>query len=237
MLRTLGVVISIALADSLNPGTVGPALYLASGRHPCRSVLEFTLSTLTIFLLGGLILVLGPGQAILSLVPHPSATTRHVVETIVGALMLPLAAFFWSRRGRPVPEVEELPRRRSPALLGAAISAVELPTAFPYFAAIAAIVGSGLGTTRQLILLGIYNLLFVLPLLGIAGALVVAGEGAVSRLVRLRQWGRRNWPTIAAVVSLLAGLFVLTLGVTGLTGREHNDLGRFSRRLRHLIPH
>ena len=34
---------------------------------------------------------------------------------------------------------------RSSALLGATITAVELPTAFPYFAAIAAIVGSGLG--------------------------------------------------------------------------------------------
>jgi cytochrome c biogenesis protein CcdA len=237
MLRTLGVVISISLADSLNPSTVGPALVMASRRNARRAVLEFGLGVVVVFLLGGLILVFGPGRAVLALVPRPSATTRFILETVVGALMLALVPVFWWRRGRvkPAREVQGSSRERSPALMGAAISVVELPTAFPYFAAIAAIVGSGLGVTRQLILLGVYNFVFVLPLLGIWGVLLIAGERAVQRLERVRAWGRQNWPTIAACVSLLAGVFVLTLGVTGLLGRQHTRLGRLSRRLRHVI--
>ena len=33
MLRLIGLVVSIGLADSLNPTTLAPALYLASGEH------------------------------------------------------------------------------------------------------------------------------------------------------------------------------------------------------------
>ena len=34
MLRRIGVMISVGLADSLNPSTVGPGLYLATVRKP-----------------------------------------------------------------------------------------------------------------------------------------------------------------------------------------------------------
>ena len=46
MLRLVGLVVSLGLADSLNPSTVGPAIYLATGERPRRAVLRFT-GTLT----------------------------------------------------------------------------------------------------------------------------------------------------------------------------------------------
>jgi cytochrome c biogenesis protein CcdA len=240
MLRLLGLVLSIGFADSLNPSTIGPALYLASGRSPRRSVLEFTAGAFGVFLLGGLVLTLGPGRAILALVPRPGATTSFILETVAGAAMLAASAVLWVRRcrlGRRRGAPEREPRERRPLLMGAGIAIVELPTAFPYFAAIAAIVGSGLATPRQVVLVAIFNAAFVSPLLGIVLALTVMGDGAVELLTRLRQWMSRRWPVIAALVALVAGLFVITLGVTGLTGRSHGQVGRFSRRLRHLIPH
>ena len=41
MLRLIGVVVSIGLADSLNPTTIAPALYLASGEHARARVTEY----------------------------------------------------------------------------------------------------------------------------------------------------------------------------------------------------
>jgi cytochrome c biogenesis protein CcdA len=240
MFRLLGLVISIALADSLNPSTVGPALYLASGRCPRRDVLEFTASTFVVFLVGGVILTVGPGRAILALVPRPGAHTRYILETLAGAAMLIVAAVLWKRRqhlGKRESPSEAQPKRRSPALMGATIAVVELPTAFPYLAAIVAIVGSGLGFVEQLILVGIYNVCFILPLLVIALLVTVAGERAVALLTRARAFLHDHWPVIACVVALAAGVFVITLGVTGLASSAHGRLGRFSRRLRHLIPH
>ena len=42
MLRLIGIVISIGLADSLNPTTIAPALYLATGENARNRVAEFT---------------------------------------------------------------------------------------------------------------------------------------------------------------------------------------------------
>src|SRR5438067_1802734 len=163
MLRLTALVISIGLADSVNPTTIAPALYLAGGKRPRTEVAEFTLAVFAVYLVGGFAIALGIGQLVLSLVPHPDAEARHVIETVVGGMMLASAVFLWGYRRRladrrsPNPE----PEGRSSAILGATITAVELPTAFPYFAAIAAIVGSGLDVARQAVLLLLFNVCFV----------------------------------------------------------------------------
>ena len=53
------------MADSLNPTTIAPALYLASGEHARTRVLEFTLAVFGVYLIGGLIIALGPGGLLL----------------------------------------------------------------------------------------------------------------------------------------------------------------------------
>lgn len=240
MLRVLGLVVSIGLADSLNPSSIGPAMYLATGSRPRRSVLRFTAGYAAVLLVGGLVLTLGPGQAILAVVPKPSPTTRYILETIAGGAMLVAAAVLWWRRqslaGKET-AAESNPRRGSPAVMGVTISAIELPTAFPYFAAIAAVVGSGLSISEQVILVAVYNLCFVLPLLGIVATLTIAGDKAVDLLARVRHFMHRHWPVIVAAVALLAGLFVVALGITGLELKAGGHAGRVSRRLRHLLTH
>ena len=107
-------------------------------------------------------------------------------------------------------------------MLGATITIVELPTAFPYFAVIAAIVGSGLGPARQLFLVLIFNVCFVLPLLAIVAVLTFGGERTDRLLAVGRDFLQRRWPVVLSVVAVVAGVFVIGLGVTGLTGtRQH----------------
>jgi cytochrome c biogenesis protein CcdA len=237
MLRLLGLVLSISLADSLNPGTIGPALYLAAGECPRRDVLQFAMGTFVVFLLGGLVLTLGPGHAILALVPRPNATTRYILETVAGVAMLVGSAVVWRRRERLGHREagESTPRRRSPFVLGVTLAVVELPTAFPYFAAIVAIVGSGVNFVAQIVFVAIYNVGFIVPLLAIAATVTVAGERAVDVLIRVRRFMHAHWPVLVAVVGLVAGLFVTALGVTGLTLNLPGRVGRVSRHVRHVI--
>ena len=145
VLRLIGIAISIGLADSLNPSTIGPALYLAAGERPRETVSKFTLGVFAVYLLGGLLIAAGPGQLLLSLIPRPSRLVRQLLEVTVGVVMLAVGAILWRHRNRLVEREPPIPRpgSHSSALLGAGISAVELPTAFPYFFAIAAIVGRG----------------------------------------------------------------------------------------------
>ncbi len=237
MLRVLGLVISIGLADSMNPSTIAPALYLASEESAVRNLAQFTVAVFAVTLLGGALIVLGPGEALLALVPHPSATTRYILETVAGVAMLGAAAYLWRRREHLGTRNRTGPpkQNRSSALLGATIAAVELPTAFPYFAAIAAIVGSGLGLTQRVVLLVIYNACFVFPLLVILGTVAVAGDRATEILGRVREFLHRHWPVLLAALALVAGLFVTLLGVTGLAGAGHGPVGQVSRRVRRVI--
>lgn len=237
MLRLIGLVISIGVADSLNPTTIAPALYLASGQQARRQVAEFSMGVFAVYLLGGLAVALGPGQLVLSLVPHPARHVSYILETIAGGAMLAAAAFLWGYRRRLAQAETPQVRRssRSSAWLGATITAVELPTAFPYFAAIAAVVGADVDVMRTVLLLVIFNLCFIAPLLGIVATLTFAGPNAQRVLAARREWLEARWPTVLAVMALLAGLIVTLLGVTGLAATHHNDFGTFSRRLRHYL--
>lgn len=241
MIRLLGLVISIGIADSLNPTTIAPALYLAAGDHARRQVAEFTAAVFAVYLLGGLAIALGPGQLLLAVVPKPGRHLGYVLEIVAGAAMLVAAAMLWAYRGRlsqtRAPEIN--PRGRSSAILGATITAVELPTAFPYFAAIAALVGADVDVPRLVFLLVVFNVCFIAPLLVILGVLTFAGPNAQVVLTRGREWLEARWPAVLAILALVAGIIVTGLGVTGLASSHHNDFGTFSRKFRkalHLHP-
>jgi cytochrome c biogenesis protein CcdA len=224
MIRQIGLVVSLGLADSLNPSTIAVALYLATGERAKERVFEFTVGVFAVYFVGGAAVALGPGQLLLSLLPHPSHTFKYLIEVGVGAAMLVTAVLLWVYRERLAqrepPQLD--PRGKASWVLGASITAVELPTAFPYFAAIAAIVGSGAGPVRSLLLLLLFNVCFVLPLLGIVAVLTFGGSHTDRMLTIGRDFLQRRWPQVLSGLALLAGVIVIVLGVTGLTGTQHH---------------
>jgi cytochrome c biogenesis protein CcdA len=235
-MRLLGLMISIGVVDSLNPSTIGPALYLTHAEHPRRRVTEFTAAVFTVYLAGGALIALGPGQLIRSALPHAHATPRHIAEIVAGVILMAAAVIVWRSRDRIVRRgLPQARGRRSSILLGATITALELPTAFPYFAAIAAIVGSGNSITHQVVLVVLYNVCFISPLLVIVLMLTAFGDRTAQILGTVRKHMRHRWPTVVGVVAIVAGAFVITLGVTGLTGRAAGPVGGVSRKLRHIL--
>jgi cytochrome c biogenesis protein CcdA len=240
MIRLIGLMISIGLADSLNPTTIAPALYLATNeRTPRNHVIQFTFAVFAVYFIGGLVIALGPGELVLALVPEPSGHLKYILEIVAGVTMLTGAVFLWGYRThlakREPPDFRA--DGRSSAILGATITAVELPTAFPYFAAIAAMVGQDLDVVRQVLLLALFNVCFIAPLLAIIATLTFAGEDAKRVLARGRELLDDHWPAILAVLALIAGAFVTFLGITGLVSTHHTHAGAVARRLRGLFSH
>ena len=218
MLRRVGVAISVGLADSLNPSTVGPALYLATVRKRVWRVTQFTIGVFSVTFAGGLVLTIGPGRLLLGLVPHPQRTVRHVIELVAGVILLLVAVALW--RGRRSLARRELPMSSggggSALIAGASIAAVELPTALPYFAVIAAIVASNASIPEEIGLLALYNVAFVLPMLAIIVLLLVARERADPWLQKGGAWLQRRWPVVLASLLLFVGSVLAVLGGTGL---------------------
>jgi cytochrome c biogenesis protein CcdA len=225
MLRLIGIVISIGLADSINPSTVAPALYMAASPHPRRPLAQFTAGVFIVYFVGGSLIAVGPGQLILSLVPKPDLVTRHVLEVLAGVVLLVVAALLWLHRDRL--GKKQLPtfssQGRASWLLGAAIMAVELPTAFPFFGALAAIEGSGVDLLQKILLIFLFVVCFVTPMLAMLVLLTFAGPRAQIELARISAFLQRRWPVLLAVVAVVAGLITIGLGATG-TYREAQTL-------------
>jgi cytochrome c biogenesis protein CcdA len=212
------VVIAVGLADSINPSTIGPALYLAATRNGVLRVTLFTTGVFTVNLAAGIALTIGPGRLLRGLVPHPHGPGRHVIELVAGVMLLVVAVALWL--GRRSLARRELPMRDggggSALVAGALVAAIELPTAVPYFAVIAAIAASSAGVVQAIVLLALYCLAFVAPLLAIVATLLVAGERAEPWLQKGAAWLQRRWPVVLASVLLVAGGGLSVLGGAGL---------------------
>jgi cytochrome c biogenesis protein CcdA len=218
MLRLAGVAIAVGLADSLNPSTVGPALYLAAARKGALRVTLFAIGVFTVNLVAGIVLAIGPERLLLGLVPHPQRTVRHVIELVAGVILLAVAVALWL--GRRSLARRELPMRSggggSAVIAGGLIAAVELPTAVPYLAVVAGIVASNASVPQAIGLLALYCGAFVAPLLAIVAILLVAGERANPWLREGAAWLQRRWPVVLASLLLLVGSALTVLGSAGL---------------------
>lgn len=210
------LVASIAFADSINPSTVIPALWMAS--TPRAHLISFATGVFAIYLAGGLVLVFGPGPLLISTLHHIQGTVEHALEAAGGVLVLALALGLWrSRHSQPTVRLPQAGCGRSSAFaLGAGIMAVELPTAFIYFGAISAVLAAHPGPAAKIALLVLYNLLFVAPLVGILVIRRLAGE-------RGERWLASAWERLIGVGQLLlagltgsAGAALLIVGVSGL---------------------
>ena len=210
------LVASIALADSLNPSTVVPAIWVAS--TPRAHLASFTSGVFGIYLAGGLVLMFGPGPLLIAALHHIQGPVEHALEAAGGLLVLAVALGLW--RSRHSQRIARAPRpgctRSSAFALGAGIMALELPTAFMYFGAISAVLASHQGAAVQVLLLVVYNALFVAPIVAILAIRQVAGE-------RAEQWLASAWERVIGFGQLvLAGLTgaggaaLLIVGVTGL---------------------
>jgi len=212
------LVASIAIADSLNPTTELPALYLATTPHAVRKIAAFALGVFAVGFLFGLIVIAGPGQLILGAAQHVSSTAKHVVEVAVGIALLIVATGLWhggeSLTVR-IPTGSSM-RGRSSFALGAAIMGVELPTALPYFAALAAIIGADVSLINQTLLVLLFNVIFLLPVLLVLVLRMLAGEHAEQRIEAVGDWVRRYAHTAVAAVAGISGAAVLAVGVLGL---------------------
>jgi len=210
------LVASIGFADSINPSTVVPALWMAS--TPRAHLASFTLGVFAAYLAGGLVLVFGPGPAIISALHHVGTTVEHGIEAAVGVGVLALALGLWRSRHRQ--QAARLPKpggtRTSAFMLGAGIMAVELPTAFIYFGAISAVLAAHRPAALEVWLLVVYNALFVAPLVAIIVLRRVAGERAEWWLTSSWERVRGGGQVVLAALTGGAGAALVIVGLTGL---------------------
>ncbi|MGI8428559.1 MAG: GAP family protein [Solirubrobacteraceae bacterium] len=218
MLEVLLLVITLAFADAVNPLTIAGALYIATSDAPHAPGVAFTGGVFAAYTGGGAVLLLGPGQLLDDLTAGSQSTTFHLGSLVAGAMLL-IVAVVLARRRRPRPHVMSVQKRltaRSALALGASVTLLDLPTAFPYFAAIGAIAESRATIAGQLLMLLVFNLIYALPLVVIVAARALAGERALRVLRRSRALIDRVAPRIVSALTAVTGGALMWRGAAGI---------------------
>jgi Sap, sulfolipid-1-addressing protein len=214
-------VVAIALPDSINPTLIVAELFLAGDQHPGRRTIAFTLAAWTVTFLVGLAIALGLGDLILSVVPKPGATVKYALITAAGVALMVGGTVLWTRRkalGSPGAASDGGHKSHgSPILLGGGIAGLELLTAFPYFAAIAIIVGSSASDPGKVLLLVLYCVVYTLPLIGIAVLCLVMGNRAEGVLRPVVEWMLTRWPWIVGPLAAVIGAGLTAYGIVKLS--------------------
>ena len=202
------MVVAIALPDCINPSLIGGELFVATGPHPRRRTAAFTLAALTVTFLFGLAFALGLGDLILSFLPKPGATVKYGLIAAAGLVLVVGGTVVWIRR-RTLASSEQAHKRPTPhgssGLIGAGIAGLELLTAFPYFAAIAMIVGSGVSDAGKVSLLVLYCVVYTLPLIAITVVFAVMGTRAERIMGPVGDWLFAHWPVIVGPLTAATG--------------------------------
>lgn len=221
MLSLAIAVVAIALPDCINPSLIAGELLVASGQHPGARAIAFTLSAWTVTFVVGLVLALGLGDLILSILPKPGATLKYSLITAAGILLVAGGTAVWIRRKALAGSApaEDAPRKShgSAVLLGAGIAGIELVTALPYFGAIAMIVGSSASVPGKVSLLVLYCFIYTLPLIAIAVVCVVKGQRATQVLRPTVGWLLARWPAVVGPLGAAFGLALAAYGIIRLS--------------------
>jgi cytochrome c biogenesis protein CcdA len=217
-LPTLGLVITSALIDSINPCAIGVLILMVSvvlgtGKSTKRLLLlggTYILAIFTTYLVAGLGLVYFFSEVPIVVAEYLSIA---VALLVVLAGILEMKDYFWYGKGfslhipkRFVSKIQKMSGGAtsivSVMLLGAFVAAVELPcTGAPYLAIIT-ILRIDFNFTA-LMLMVLYNFLFVLPLIVIL--VMVAGGTKISSV---QSWKEEK----KGAMRLMVGVLLAALG-------------------------
>ncbi len=214
-------VLLLAVVDSINPSAIVVTLYLlsTSGARAVVQVGTYVAAIFVTYLLLGVAMILGLESLLPSLGRLLDGTTGLILQSLAGLLLL--AYSLTASDGSPSAPVARPSVTTTAALLalGVTVTAMELPTAVPYLAAVALITEAGLPMRAWAPLLAVYDVIFVLPPIALLlGHLVLRQRLAQSyaALGRKLESGARE--TMLWVAGLVGGGLLVT-GVIDLAAR------------------
>jgi hypothetical protein len=173
MPTVLPALVALAVVDSINPSAIAVTLYLLTRSRVVQKAGVYIAAVFLTYLALGGAMMLGLDALVSSLSTAADGRLGYTVQGAVGLALLLyaiLAPAHGASTERPDPGGTTLV---AVALLGVTVTAMELPTAVPYFATTALLTSAGLPIEQWLPLLVLYNAIFILPpVLLLAGHLV-----------------------------------------------------------------
>jgi cytochrome c biogenesis protein CcdA len=216
----LGYLLVIAVIDSLNPTATALQVYLLTTPKPVARSLAFITGILLANWTVGLCGTLG----LTSFIQWVFTTQREWIASM--QFLLGMALFYTGCTLKAAPNAQpsfkhqpKTLQPRSTFLLGLSVTLLEAPTALPYLAAIERLARTKLSLLDLAGLLALYNLVFVLPLMGLLSLYLAFQSRSAKILQRLNQAMTKWSPKILRVLLLAIGSLLFVNGMTAILGR------------------
>ncbi|MBW4471898.1 MAG: GAP family protein [Stenomitos rutilans HA7619-LM2] len=216
----LSYLVAIAAIDSLNPTATAIQVYLLTTPKPVSRSIAFITGIFLAYWMVGLCATLGLARFI-QWVLATQGEWVDVMQFVLGIALLYTGYALNSPTHANQP-VKSEPNSLQPIhtfLLGTSVTLLETPTAFPYLAAIERIARTKLSLLDLAGFLGIYNFVFVMPLIGLLGIYIVFQSRSTKLLKRVNQAITKWSPKILRVLLLLMGAFLLADSSAAILGR------------------
>lgn len=179
--------LALALVDSINPSAIVVTLYLLSGGRVPAQIVVYVAAIFLTYLTLGVMMMSGIDALLPSLGTVGSSRLGFIVQGFIGLAML-LYAIRAPTTAKSPPRVESRASSYAAlALLGVTVTTMELPTAVPYFGAIALLTTADLPMAQWMPLLVVYNAIFVLPPVLLLVGHIVFGRRLDARYADLRE--------------------------------------------------
>jgi cytochrome c biogenesis protein CcdA len=206
--------IGIALFDSLNPSLFVAQFYLFTMPQPTPRIVSYIFGILAANYGGGVLLLTGFGTLLSGLLAQIPPVWSAGLQ-LGGGLALLVFGLWYKAAPQSEPEMTHKPR--SAGLLaafafGVFVMGQELTTALPYFVAIERIADAQLSVLNNLLALGLYNLIFALPLFAFLGLFVRFRQRFTAQLDRISAWMRVWMPRIVKYAALIVGVLLIVSG-------------------------
>lgn len=207
----------LVVVDALNPVLAAAVIFALGTQQPYRGAFWVLLGWFVIYFVTGVGLAIGLQQIIGSMAtPRP---VDFVIQTPIALGLIWMAyrtardAEVRKRGAGRVSQVTTETTHRLGALpgflLGATINTVGLPFAIPYFAAINQILKVDLDTTGTVAVLGLYNLVYVLPFAALGLLRWICREQAAELFEQINAWMEKTSAVITPIMLFLIGAALL----------------------------
>ncbi|NJK51759.1 MAG: hypothetical protein HC936_01355 [Leptolyngbyaceae cyanobacterium SU_3_3] len=216
----LGYLVAIAAVDSLNPTATALQVYLLTTPKPVGRSISFITGIFVAYWTVGLLATLGLARFI-QWVFETHSEWMSLIQCILGMALL-YVGWILNSSSKAYQPLKNKPNSLQPIhtfFLGMSVTLLEAPTAFPYIAAIERIAQAKLSLSDLAELLSLYNLVFVMPLIGLLGIYVTFQSRSTELLQRINQAITKWSPKILRVLLLVTGSVLLASGIMSILVR------------------
>jgi cytochrome c biogenesis protein CcdA len=205
---------AIAALDSLNPTAIALQIYLLSIPKPIGRSIAFIVGVFSAYWTSGLLVILGLRKLIITAISNAdfsfSEPHLYTIQFLIGLVLLIAGVRL---KTSTATDREKHPKKLTPNrtfLLGMAMTIVEFPTALPYLAAIEQIARAKLDLFTIMGFLGLYNLVFVSPLIMIVIIYIIFQQQSATLLHHINRSIAIWAPKILRFLMLVLGFLLIS---------------------------